>query len=200
LPDVKHFDPDEVIGAVVPLLWHRGWSRTGVSDLVEVTGVSRSSLYATFGSKHGLCLAALRRYLAEYADPGFAVLEEGREGLSDIAAFFGRLITARCAGPRARWGCLAANLLVTSEGAEDGVAEVLATHQTRLVGSLASALCGARALGHRSAGRGHRVERRAPRVAGTRTQPAVPSGGRPAVVTWRGRCRVECVARAGQQR
>lgn len=147
MPDVKHFDPDEAVARVVPLLWQRGWSRTGMQEIVTATGVSRSSLYASFGSKNELCLSALRRYLDDYSAPSFTALETDGRGLPTIAAFFGRLITARCSGLRARWGCLATNLQVSVEGAEPGVREMLAEHHQRLVAALTTALSAAEHAG-----------------------------------------------------
>lgn len=147
MPDTKHFDPEAAVGEVVPLLWRRGWSRTGMREIATATRVSPSSLYATFGSKNELCLMALHRYLAEHVDPAFRKLETEGRGLATIAEFFGQLITARCTGPHARWGCLATNLQVSTEGAENGVAEVLAEHQQRLVTALAAALRAAERAG-----------------------------------------------------
>lgn len=147
MPDVKHFDPDEAVGTVLELLWRHGWSSTGVAGVVEATGVSRSSLYATFGSKDALYLAAVRRYLADVVDPAFDALATGRDGIGDLATFFDRLITGRCTGPRARWGCLATNLQTSSESLAPEVAAVLGTHQQRLLDALSAALDTARRIG-----------------------------------------------------
>lgn len=147
MPDIKHFDPDTAVAQVVPLLWRGGWSRTGIQDVVTATGISRSSLYSTFGSKDQLYLHALRRYLAEYAGPAFRLLETDGHGLTAIAAFFGRLITARCSGEHARWGCLATNLHVSDEATTPGAKEILAGHHRRLVAAMRSALDAARHAG-----------------------------------------------------
>lgn len=144
MPDIKHFDPDKAVAQVVPLLWRRGWSRTGIQEVVNATGISRSSLYSTFGSKDQLYLHALRRYLTDYAAPAFQLLETDGRGLTTIAAFFGRLITARCSGRHARWGCLATNLHVGGEATTADVREVLAGHHRRLVAAMHSALDAAR--------------------------------------------------------
>ncbi|MGD9925005.1 MAG: TetR/AcrR family transcriptional regulator, partial [Pseudorhodoplanes sp.] len=42
--------------------WDRGYEATSMQDLVDHTGINRGSLYATFGDKHALFIAALRRY------------------------------------------------------------------------------------------------------------------------------------------
>lgn len=147
MPDVKHFDPDTTVGTVVELLWRRGWPSTGIADVVAATGLSRSSLYATFGGKNDLFLTAVRRYLAEYVDSMFGELATGSGGLADLAAFFDRLITARCTGRRARWGCLATNLHTFAGSAVGDVAPVLAEHQQRLRDAVSAALITARDLG-----------------------------------------------------
>lgn len=147
MPDVRHFDPDVAVAQVVPLLWRRGWSHTGMQEIVSATGLSRSSLYATFGSKNELCLGALNRYMVDHADPAFRELETDGRGLPTIAAFFGQLITARCSGPRARWGCLATNLQVAAEGANPDIREVLDEHHQHLVAALATALRAAERAG-----------------------------------------------------
>ena len=55
----KEFDLEEVLDKAVALFRQRGYAATGVEDLVSYLGIGRGSLYATFGSKHGLYLAAL---------------------------------------------------------------------------------------------------------------------------------------------
>ncbi|MCP9947652.1 TetR/AcrR family transcriptional regulator [Actinomadura madurae] len=109
VPDVKHFDPEHVLDQVVELFWRRGSASTGVGDVVAATGLSRSSLYATFGGKQELYLAALRRYVERRSRPVLEALAADGRGLPAIAAFFDQLIRARCEGPHARWGCMVSN-------------------------------------------------------------------------------------------
>ncbi|MBA0125106.1 TetR/AcrR family transcriptional regulator [Haloechinothrix sp. YIM 98757] len=147
MPSSKHFDPEDAVEAVVSLLWRQGWAETGIQDIVDATGLSRSSLYATFGSKHQLSLAALRLYLRDYVDPVVTALDGGGDGLPSIAAFFGRLIKARCWGARARWGCLATTVQLSAQGADPDVAEILAAHRKHLDQALRDALGRAGELG-----------------------------------------------------
>lgn len=76
MPDVKHFDPSAVVSTVTQLLWQRGWADTGIADIADTTGVSRSSLYATSGQLAGPVLGALCRYLVEHVGR-FTALETG---------------------------------------------------------------------------------------------------------------------------
>jgi TetR/AcrR family transcriptional repressor of nem operon len=48
--------------AAVELFWHQGFEATGISELTDVMGIGRQSLYGTFGDKRSLFLAALEAY------------------------------------------------------------------------------------------------------------------------------------------
>ena len=87
----REFDPDAAVRAALKAFWVRGYEATSTTDLVDATGLSRSSLYATFGSKHGLFLRTLDHYLADggASSPLGPLLGEGAD-LAAIEAFFGR--------------------------------------------------------------------------------------------------------------
>ncbi|MEM1115596.1 MAG: TetR/AcrR family transcriptional regulator [Bacteroidota bacterium] len=75
MPRPRTFDPDDALTAALGVFRAKGYEAASVQDLVDATGLSRSSLYATFGDKHGLFLAALDRYA-----------RQGREALDDLCA------------------------------------------------------------------------------------------------------------------
>jgi TetR/AcrR family transcriptional regulator, transcriptional repressor for nem operon len=145
--DVKHFDQTAVLNTAVQLFWRQGLAATGIQDVVTATGVNRSSLYATFGDKRELYLAALDRYLDEHALPAFARLAADPRGLPAVTQFFGQLINARCSGERARWGCLIVNAHAAPESTDPDVRRRLNHHHTRLRGALRDALGTAHRLG-----------------------------------------------------
>ena len=62
MPRPKEFDPEAILDQAVDVFWARGYEGTSIQDLVDALGINRSSLYATFGDKHDLYLAALQRY------------------------------------------------------------------------------------------------------------------------------------------
>lgn len=47
------------------LLWTKGYEATSLDDLCEATGLSRSSFYATFGSKRKLLLQSVDHYVEQ---------------------------------------------------------------------------------------------------------------------------------------
>jgi TetR/AcrR family transcriptional regulator, transcriptional repressor for nem operon len=145
--DVKHFDQTAVLGTAVQLFWRQGPTATGIQDVVTATGVNRSSLYATFGDKHQLYLAALDRYLEEHALPALARLSGDPRGLPAITRFFHQLIRARCTGDRARWGCLLVNAHTGPESTDAEVRRRLDHHHKQLRAALRDALRTAHRLG-----------------------------------------------------
>ena len=58
----KDFDENEVLGKAIDIFWHKGYNGTSMQDLVDGLGISRSSLYDTYGDKHTLFIKALESY------------------------------------------------------------------------------------------------------------------------------------------
>lgn len=152
MPDVKHFDPDVVLDQVVRLFWERGASTTGIAEVVNATGLSRSSLYATFGGKSELYAAALRRYVERQSQPVFERLAADGRGLPAIAEFFDRLVRVRCEGAHARWGCMVSNAHAGPDRDDPQVRQILEDHHRGLRAAMAAALRSARAQGQVPAG------------------------------------------------
>lgn len=56
------FDRRTVLTQAMRLFWERGYHAVSVSDLVKTTGLLPGSLYASFGNKEGIYIAALQHY------------------------------------------------------------------------------------------------------------------------------------------
>ncbi|TDU90186.1 TetR family transcriptional regulator [Kribbella voronezhensis] len=138
MPDVKHFEPEGVLGVAELLFWRQGVAATGIQDVVAATGLSRSSLYNAFGGKDALYVGALRRYVEHRSTPMFSRLAEDRRGLPAIEDFFSRLVSVRCRGEFAGWGCLVSNAHLENPSGE--AKTVLDNHQAGLKAALQSAL------------------------------------------------------------
>lgn len=142
---------DETVEMVVRLFWKQGVAATGVQDIVNATGLNRSSLYSTYGGKQQLYLAALNRYVAARSQPVFRQLAEDGRGLPAVADFFRGLISARTSGEHARWGCLVSNAHAGAESDDLEVRAVLDRHHQGLCDALHSALETARQDGQLAA-------------------------------------------------
>jgi TetR/AcrR family transcriptional repressor of nem operon len=62
MPKTKQFDETEVLQKAKEVFCEKGYNGTSMDDLVQATGLSRSSIYDTFGDKHGLFLKSLQQY------------------------------------------------------------------------------------------------------------------------------------------
>lgn len=112
----RTFDEAEVLDRAVDLFWSSGYRNTTTRQLVAALGISQSSLYNAFGSKHGLMQAALDRYESMTATALLEPLERADHGLDAIANFFDSL--ARWVEGEGRGGCMIINLMA-EEGSEN---------------------------------------------------------------------------------
>ncbi len=62
MPKSITFDRDLVMENVMKLFWEKGYNGTSMQDLVDVTGLNRSSFYNSFGDKFSLYEEALSFY------------------------------------------------------------------------------------------------------------------------------------------
>jgi len=70
----KKFDRDEVLEKAMLLFWERGYEATGISTLLQRTGIGRQSLYDTFGSKREIFMESLNHYFRTRVGPLMAQL------------------------------------------------------------------------------------------------------------------------------
>jgi TetR/AcrR family transcriptional repressor of nem operon len=59
--------PEKVLDIAMGLFWRNGYAGTSLDGLTQAIGLSRSSFYNAFGSKHQLFLPCLERYQARTA-------------------------------------------------------------------------------------------------------------------------------------
>ena len=128
------------------LFWERGFEAASMSDLVEATGLNKSSIYNTFGSKDELFSAALDRYLDRRVGQLREVVAEGSAGVDDVVSFF-EFMRAEADGPAGHLGCLAINSS-TELGVRDAeMADVARSYREAIRSALTAALTRAAAAG-----------------------------------------------------
>ncbi|MET3966753.1 TetR/AcrR family transcriptional regulator [Bradyrhizobium sp. S3.9.1] len=64
----REFDETEIIDKALQVFWQRGYEGTSLNDLLDATGLSKSSLYAAFGSKEDLFHRIVERYLSKHVE------------------------------------------------------------------------------------------------------------------------------------
>ncbi|BDM69870.1 TetR family transcriptional regulator [Streptomyces nigrescens] len=152
MPDIKHFDPDNALERAERLFWQHGAAKASIQAVTVATGLNRSSLYATFGGKRELYLAALRRYVHHRARPAQRWLTEDGRGLPAIREFFSALITARCSGEHAGWGCMLVNAHTDADHTDPEIRTLLDEHHRQLRDAMHGALQIAREQGQLAPG------------------------------------------------
>lgn len=140
------FEPEKALAEATVVFWTKGYESTSLQDLLKATGLSKSSLYQTFGNKHTLferCLGHYRETLAEHMAEKLAAADSGlgflREVLNAVAA------EADARGPRR--GCLLINTATEFAGRDARVAKEVKLGTGRILGVFEEAIAKAQATG-----------------------------------------------------
>ncbi len=62
MPKVKLFDEKLILEKAMELFWKKGFHATSIQDLVNYLGISRSSIYDTYGGKNELFYKSFQLY------------------------------------------------------------------------------------------------------------------------------------------
>lgn len=145
----REFDRGDALRAALELFWRQGYEQTSLEELTAAMGISRSSFYACFGSKHELLLAAVARY----CDESFDKLKAVAEDVGDPAQAAQALVVAIANPQGGRRGCFLANC-VTELAPHDAEVEALSRrHLERAEALLAETLAQAGEAAESASGR-----------------------------------------------
>lgn len=126
----KEFEPDEIADAAMQVFWQRGYAATSIQDLVQGTGLSRSSIYSTFESKQGLYERALQRYSA-ITTANVELLSGPGPAKDLIERLLKQVAESELSDPLQR-GCLVANASLELAAHDETVAGLVALNFQRL--------------------------------------------------------------------
>ena len=142
---VKEFDEAEVLDQALELFRARGFKHTSFSDLVDGLGVSRQSLYDTYGDKQTLYQTALKRYLARNYDHLRRQLDEAIPVREALTKLFVGMVASNCANGSP--GCLMVNSMVELTPHDADTRALAATHAREIEGIFTSRLSAAQRKG-----------------------------------------------------
>ena len=140
----RGFDADAALRMAVDVFWQKGYEATSLDSLSQAMGLSRSSFYACFGSKHALLMAAVQRY----ADDRYATLTERAASSADPREAVRAMLAVIADVDGGTRGCLFVNA-VSELAPGDAELVALAQSHTARVGALMTATL--RRLGCRQA-------------------------------------------------
>ena len=134
----RSFENNETLERAMELFWTQGYSSTSTRDLEKSLGLSQSSIYNAFGSKHGLLMAALATYEDRVTSELLAPLESAEDGLEGIDNFFDGL--ADWVTHDGKRGCMIINLMAEDAGDNDEITKRTRAYRDRVRGALRDAL------------------------------------------------------------
>lgn len=142
----KTFNEDEVLEKALHLFWRQGYEATSMQDLVDHLGISRSSLYDTFGDKHGLYVSALTRYRRQVSEQAVRTLARAEDPLAVI-----RQLLLSAATPPLKAdepsGCFMVNASVELAGLDADIRAIAGQNKAQVVQAFAEAIARGQAIG-----------------------------------------------------
>lgn len=128
------FDHDTVVRAARTLFWQHGYEGASIPELEAATGIRRSSLYNTFGSKRRLFDTAVQSYLDEVIRPRLRPLQADTVAPDAITGYLSGLHEAfeNLESMPATNGCLLINTANAPIAHDPQVARVIADYRAEL--------------------------------------------------------------------
>ncbi len=124
------FDRLVVLDRATRLFWERGFGGTSISDLEAAMGIGRTSIYAAFGAKEDLFMAAIDHYDATYSIKLRNALTSGLPVREAIGLYFAELMAA-FEDPDLPLGCLVTNVAVEGDRGTTRMGRRIAASITR---------------------------------------------------------------------
>jgi len=147
----REFVEEEALERACELFWRQGYEATSLNQLVESMGISRQSLYNTFGGKEKLFLRVIDHYTETRLAAVISLLGDEGADLRSIEQYFGQVAAGTTMPGDVRKGCLMVNTAVELSIREGSAADKTKSFAGRLEGALLHALEGAQAAGQTSA-------------------------------------------------
>lgn len=131
MPWEKQFNVEEILDKAMHAFWTRGYEATSMQDLVDCTGVNRASLYATYGDKHELFLAALLRYEEKMCKALLAELENKFEPRKAMRHLFNTFVEPAI-NKKDRRGCFLTNTALELASHDADIGRIVAGSQSAI--------------------------------------------------------------------
>lgn len=113
----REFDKDDALHAAMLVFWKQGYVGASLADLTAAMGINKPSLYATFGNKEQLFVAATEYYLEQLAAPHVTKLRQPSKPLTQRLKDYLMSLAAMISDPEMPGGCFIS--LSASEAAGD---------------------------------------------------------------------------------
>lgn len=132
MPKSTLFDKSQVMDQVTELFWRKGFHATSMQDLVDTTGLNRSSIYNTFGDKLQLFEEALKHYQKMQQEVTKSSLNMCSSPLESIKSFF-YTVLRNIDQDKDKRGCLLSNCTTEMANSDAKIRAFLVDNRDRTV-------------------------------------------------------------------
>lgn len=135
----KEFNEDQVLDKAIEIFWHKGYNGTSAQDLVTYLGLSRSSLYDTFGDKQKLFVASLKKYQKQSQDQIVALFEASENIKETLRSIFKQAVVESLED-RITKGCFMVNTSIELAMHDPEIAKIVQNNTKTMEGIFIKAL------------------------------------------------------------
>lgn len=143
----KEFNEDQALDKAIEIFWHKGYNGTSAQDLVTHLGLSRSSLYDTFGDKQKLFAQSLLRYQKQSQDQVIKLLDESENVKETLHDIFKQAVIESLED-RITKGCFMVNSSVELAMHDDEIAKIVKDNSQTMEEVFTKAVQKGQAAGH----------------------------------------------------
>lgn len=119
----REFDIDQALDCAVRQFWEKGYEGTSLSDLTDAMGITRPSLYATFGNKEQLFLKVIERYSHDHV--AYVRDAVAQSDVADVARYLLRAAANAQTNPDYPHGCLEMHAALVSSADSQPIRQLL---------------------------------------------------------------------------
>ncbi|MEP5341431.1 MAG: TetR/AcrR family transcriptional regulator [Algibacter sp.] len=135
MPKVETFDKTLVIKQATDVFHDKGYSATSMQDLVDATGLNRSSIYNSFDNKHNLFIECLTAYQSAFGSKLSEILLKSTTPLESIQFIFDLYLKEMTAKKKDK-GCLIVNCTSEMANHDKPITLFLQKNQEKMLGVL----------------------------------------------------------------
>jgi TetR/AcrR family transcriptional regulator, transcriptional repressor for nem operon len=135
----KEFDAEEALYKALKLFRSKGFNGSSMQEIVECTGLSRSSIYDTFGDKRELFIRSLKKYKDEITGNLIKLVAES----TDIKATLKEILTfcvEMSLSKNTENNCIITNTTLEMAGFDSDIAGIVHNNMLELEQALAGTI------------------------------------------------------------
>ncbi len=135
MPKVETFNREQVLDQATNVFHNKGYNATSMQDLVDVTGLNRSSIYNSFGSKLDIFFECLKLYQELSKEAFSKIIKDSKCPMQAIESIF-ELYLNEITKDKENKGCLISNCTAEMGNQKQSIATFLSANQDGFIAIL----------------------------------------------------------------